>query len=90
MSWECNEPSKLKDPREAMGSGPPLLASRDENLWDWTAGWIVPLESEKIYAVLKHVLNFSETDYDRLSSNALKFARTNSWPTFANNPSPDV
>lgn len=36
---------------------------------------IVPLESKKLYALL----NFSDTDYDRLSSNAL-FARPNSWP----------
>lgn len=70
-------------PCEAIGRGLPLLASREGNLGDWTVdanmGWTVPLDSESICTLIKKILNLSETDYHRLSSNALKFARTNSW-----------
>lgn len=66
-----------------MGNGLPLLASREGNLGDWTAeanmGWTVPLDGEKVYALLKQIINLSETDYNMLSANVLKFARANSW-----------
>jgi glycosyltransferase involved in cell wall biosynthesis len=70
-------------PCEAIGNGLPLLASREGNLGDWTAeasmGWTVPLNTEKLYTVINEIIKLSDTDYDLLSSNALKFARTNSW-----------
>jgi hypothetical protein len=73
-----------------MGSGPPLLASREGNLGDWTAGWIVPLDSEKLYALLKHILCLSEEHYCPFSNNARNFPGATPGPTLANNLSPDV
>lgn len=70
-------------PCEAIGTGLPLLASREGNLGDWAAeaemGWSVPLDSHKLYALFSRILNLSETDYLRLSGNAWKFAQDNSW-----------
>jgi glycosyltransferase involved in cell wall biosynthesis len=70
-------------PCEAIGSGLPLLASREGNLGDWTAeanmGWTVPLHSQRLYELIKHILCSSEADYHRLSTNAWNFAKTNSW-----------
>lgn len=70
-------------PCEAIGSGLPLLASREGNLGDWTAeanmGWTVPLDGQRLYDLLKHILSLSEEDYCRFSNNAWNFARANSW-----------
>jgi hypothetical protein len=70
-----------------MGTGLPLLASREGNLGDWTAeanmGLAVPLDNQRLYELLRQILCLSEADYYRFSDNAWNFARTTSWTDVA-------
>lgn len=70
-------------PSEALGQGIPLIASREGNLGDWVSsagmGFVVPLDSEHIFEVIRKILDSPETDYSTLSRQAVAFARHFTW-----------
>ncbi|MCA9422987.1 MAG: glycosyltransferase [Nitrospira sp.] len=75
-------------PSEAVAKGIPLIASREGHFGDWAAdsgfGIQVPLDGEKLLKTMAALLNLSESDYQDLSKNALRFAKTYTWDKVAN------
>jgi len=70
-------------PSEAIARGIPLIASREGNFGDWAIrkgfGIAAPLDAQKLQQVLTQILLAPTSDYEPLSTQALKFAQLYSW-----------
>ncbi len=74
-------------PSEAIAHGIPLIATRESHFGDWVKdadfGFQVPLDSTKLYETMASLLHLPNTDYQRLSRNAINFAKAYSWDRVA-------
>jgi glycosyltransferase involved in cell wall biosynthesis len=70
-------------PSEAIARGIPLIASREGNFGDWATrkgfGIAAPLDPQKLQQILTQILLAPTSDYEPLSTQALKFAQLYSW-----------
>ena len=70
-------------PSEAIARGIPLIASREGNFGDAATragfGIAAPLDGQKLRQVLTQILQMPTSDYEHLSTQALKFAQMYNW-----------